>query len=578
MHHLALCPQCGICTDIIFRHERVVALFGNDDSTSYRGQTRPFLFPDVELTITTVDGFLLCRYPNCKRCAASPHFIPVHYECFNIIRQCCIESIDALDRLWTAAAWRRARPIYLLGDRPDTNSLKALAQACQLPQLCQLPLELLGIIQGYSEHALLWRAISAHSLAARISSTSPEPLFAMSLSDILFWKRGGKLETRSDAPLLPMTSMRLTIDSDGISKIERTSDQPSKEVSHGSFAYIIEQEQTVAKFAAQLKDGLLRLVLPRGQPTPRIWNTPNPPDLSLCTPYISAYPSWQRFFAVDTGRIAGITFFFSLGRLFGIHTHYSNTSDAMPTYHHFSHRRRRGIVWVYQPITEHDRLLVLGVRESSHGELSVLIRTERTGDVVIGSYVLGPARNQCLGWRPPITLIYNEPIEGQGISFLGTYCGLSSKMELPKPFVVQKVRSHPLGECAYFSRAPLANVASAEVFYDESNQFCRGIMFRYRDGSCRAVGQCRVHVDATKRISQPLQFCYRIDTCDHGRQVVHSLQVALEEGPLHQHSEGWSCHRLDGDAELLVYARLVIYSYGKLSENISIHSGPFSDL
>ncbi|KAL7623258.1 hypothetical protein AAE478_006939 [Parahypoxylon ruwenzoriense] len=199
----------------------------------------------------------------------------------------------------------------------------------------------------------------------------------MSLGDILFWKRGGKPEKHNDVSPPPMPTMRLTIDSDGISKIERTSDQPSKEVSHVCFAYIVEQEQTIAKFATQFKDGLLRLlVLPRGQPTPRIWNTPDPPDLSLCTPYISAYPSWQRFLAVDMGRVAGITFFFSSGRLFGIHTHYSKTSDAMPTYCRFSHRRRRGIVWVYQPIAKHDRLLVLGVRESSQGDLSVLIRTE----------------------------------------------------------------------------------------------------------------------------------------------------------------------------------------------------------
>ncbi|KAI1801045.1 hypothetical protein F4811DRAFT_482192 [Daldinia bambusicola] len=77
MHHLGLYSQCGICIDTIFKYERVIALFGNDDSTSYRGQTRPFLFPDIAPNITRVDGFTLCRYPNCRTCAASPQFIPI---------------------------------------------------------------------------------------------------------------------------------------------------------------------------------------------------------------------------------------------------------------------------------------------------------------------------------------------------------------------------------------------------------------------------------------------------------------------------------------------------------------------
>ncbi|KAI1206000.1 uncharacterized protein F4807DRAFT_242178 [Annulohypoxylon truncatum] len=550
MYHLALHSQCGICADIIFRNQPVIALFGDDDSTSYRGQTRAFLFPDVEPTITTVDGFQLCRRPKCKICAASPHFIPVHYECFHIFQQCCVENISVLDRLWTMAAWRspwrRARPIYLFRNQPDLNSLKAISHTCQLPQLCKLPIELLVIIHGYSEHALLWRAVSAHSLASHVSSTSPEPLFTMPLGNILSWKRGGKLEKCCDNSSSRMPIVRLTIDSDGISKIESTLDRLSKDAAHVRFAYIVEQKQTIGKLAAQFKNGLLRLVLPTGQPTPRIWNTPDPPDLSLCTPYMSAYPSWQHFYAVDTGRIVGITFFFSSGRLFGIHPHYSNTSNAMPTYCRFSHRRQRGIVWVYQPIAKHDRLLVFGVRESSQRELSVLIRFEQIGDVAIGSYIPGPAKDRCLAWCPPITLIYNEPIEGHEISFLSASSGLSGGAGLPKPFGVEKLGLNPFREQAYFSRAPLTDIASAEVFYDEDNQLCKGIIFRYHDGACRAVGQCRVHIDATTWVCRPRRFCYRIHARDHRHRVIYSLQVTLQEAPIHQHGEGWICHQLDG--------------------------------
>ncbi|KAI0119390.1 hypothetical protein F4814DRAFT_438987 [Daldinia grandis] len=550
MHHLPLHSQCGICTDIIFRHERTIALFSNDDSTLYCGQTRPFVFPDVLPTITTVNGFELCRYPDCKICAASPHFIPVHYDCFHIFQQCCTGSVGVLDQLWTVVAWRspwrKARPLCLFGDLPDPTSLKALAQACQLPILCELPIELQVMIQGYSDHALLWRAVSAHSLAARISSTRPEPLFTMPLGDILSWERGGKLEKFCDNPPPRMPTVRLTIDSYGISKIERGPNHLSKDVSHFGFAYIVEQKEKIANFAAQFKNGLLRLVFPAGQPAPQIWNTPDPPDLSLCASYMRAYPSWQRFFAIDTDRIVGITFFFLLGRLLGIHPHYSNTSDAMPTYYRYSRTRQRNIVWVYQPIAGHERLLVFGVRESFYGDLSILMRFAHAGDVTIGPYIQGPAKYHRLGWRPPLSLIYNEPIEGQDISFLSAYCRLSVRAGLPKPFAREKPRFNPLGDQAYYSSAPLADVASAEVFYGEDNQLCKGIIFQYHDGACRAVGQCRVHIDATKRVCRPLRFCYHIDTREHRHAVIHSLRVSLQEGPFHQHGEGWSCHQLNG--------------------------------
>ncbi|KAI1199603.1 hypothetical protein F5X97DRAFT_296293 [Nemania serpens] len=58
--HLGLFPQCGLCTDTIFRHERTVALYGDDASSSFRGITRLFPFPQLGYCTTEVDG--LSRY------------------------------------------------------------------------------------------------------------------------------------------------------------------------------------------------------------------------------------------------------------------------------------------------------------------------------------------------------------------------------------------------------------------------------------------------------------------------------------------------------------------------------------
>ncbi|KAI5859427.1 hypothetical protein GGS23DRAFT_616071 [Durotheca rogersii] len=583
MHHLALYPQCGACTDMIFRHERVVALFGKeDDSSSYLGRTEPFPFPDAARSVASVNGFRLCRFPDCKRCAASPQFMPIHCDCFEVFRKCCGEGVDASARLWTVAAWRspwrRAPPIYLASETLEADSLRAIADIARLPQLYELPTELLEMVRRYSEHALLWRAISARSLAARVSATSPNPLLTLSLDDILFWERGGELERRDPGrPPLSSSTMQLTIDSDGIRRVERPS-PPSPEVfSRGAFAYVVEDQQAIAKLEAQFKDGLLRLVLPRGQPAPapRIWNTPNPPDMPRCETFMRGATglSPARLFAVDADhRATGITFFFSAGALFGVHVHVPHAPDATPAFRRFSRARRRTMVWVYLPLApRHDPLLALGVRRSpAPSSPAILARTQRGAahglpDVVIGPYLPGPARDHVVNRAvtgPPITLVYSEPLQGRPIPFFGacvrpagaaaasrTRPGAPDAPAEP-PFAALEPRAHPLGDGAYFARAPLAGVAAAELFYDEGGRFCRGLLLRYRGGARRALGQCRVHVDATARVAEPRGLCHRLETRARGpRRTAYAVEVALRDGAGdhgHRGEEGWSCHRLEG--------------------------------
>jgi hypothetical protein len=66
----------------------------------------------------------------------------------------------------------------------------------------------------------------------------------------------------------------------------------------------------------ELQDRCLRLVFPD-----QVWNTPAPPSLSLCTAYPADDVSCQNLYAVETDEIEGLTFFFSYGRLFGLHVH-----------------------------------------------------------------------------------------------------------------------------------------------------------------------------------------------------------------------------------------------------------------
>ena len=99
----------------------------------------------------------------------------------------------------------------------------------------------------------------------------------------------------------------------------------------------------------------------------------------------------------------GITFFFSLGQLFGIHIHRSEESCAMDTFvRNFPNRLRRTVVWIYLLISQHDRALVLGIRkELQSRDLNVLIRTELIGDVIIGLQSKGQVKDRCLAASTP---------------------------------------------------------------------------------------------------------------------------------------------------------------------------------
>ncbi|KAI5924935.1 hypothetical protein F4810DRAFT_700405 [Camillea tinctor] len=555
--HLGLHPVCGVCTYPILKHERVKALFGNDDSTSYRGQTRPFPFPKQGYLTTEVDGFHLCRHPNCKMCTASPEFIPIHYECFEIFRKACIlESSDALHRLWTIVAWRnpwrKAPPVYLANDKlPDRDSFERVAQMCGMSWLCGFPPELLQMIQDYSAHTLLWRATSALRLAALVAVTSSECLVKIPLCEIVSWRRGGKPDRVSPPSPRLLPVIRLTIDADGISGVERLPCYPAYTgESQGSFAFIVEQEDDLSGLVAQLKDGLLRLELPPDRLSLMIWNTPAPPKLSECRADPAYLPAWQRFFAIEMNAITGITFFFCGSQLFGVHVHHSKESCAMSTYLRFTPRRRRAVVWIYLPIVKSDPLLVLGTRKkpSSRAGFSILTRTQKVGDIALGPQSPQSFSDQCLGACAPITLVYAEPKEERPVPFFGAYCRVLSHP--PKPISVPKAGQHPLGESAYFSWAPLKDISSVEVFYDESGERCRGIMFHYLNGGRRAVGQCRLHVDHVKQFFQPQGLCFRVDTHTSPPNrvnyivVTYTVEISFEDTK--RGTEGWSYRPLDG--------------------------------
>ncbi|KAK4139871.1 uncharacterized protein C8A04DRAFT_40394 [Dichotomopilus funicola] len=534
--HMGVYPRCGICAGRISRHERAIALFGDSNSTSYRGHTRPFPFPQPGYAIHNVDGYFLCRYPNCERCACLPEFAPIHFDCFEIFRQqCSVTESNALNRLRVL--------IHLSATMVDKDMLSTICGRTGLPRLHTLPPELLEKIRQYSKYAWLWRYILAFQLADYISASEPDSLRTVPLREIVFWERGGEFK-RVMGPHQQLPTLRLTIDTAGISKIERISDTDvyAGECT-GRFAFIVQREASIPDVTAQLKDGRLRLKLPVSIQTLYTWNTNVIPSRALSNVYPNDWSSCQNIYTVEMDRVKGIAFFYS-----------HQNPAAMDTFIRFSNRLGRSLVWIYLPISQRDRVLALGIREELQSRRpSALFRTKLMGDTTIGPQLDGKAGDRYLAASVPLAMMYGEPIEGRLIRFFGGHCRVPRDGPLPsRRFLLINPGPCPIeDDRCFFSWAPLSAVTSTLVFYDQNTGFCRGILFHYRNGGSRAVGQCRLHVDPAKSVVQPGQLCFRTTSCLSRRdRPIYNVEVKFKQAaqtkPTGKDSDRWESRPMKG--------------------------------
>ncbi|EHK22603.1 uncharacterized protein TRIVIDRAFT_126216, partial [Trichoderma virens Gv29-8] len=455
-----------------------------------------------------------CDYDDCEACAVSPEAAAVHHGCYEVFAHKCLvrDRQVLLRRLLVLALWRRpwreAQPLFL-PSRVDKHTLDAVAGLFGLPQLCGLPVELLEMIRGFSAHSLFWRSISALRMAAYVSDTRDglSQTQVVALRHVVSWERGGRLDKSESQTLPPI--LRLTMDSDGISRVERLPSHPR--YSRGNYthtAYIVGPdncEELSDEVEVELVDNHLRLKLPPTGRIPHIWNTPNPPLLSSCntSPYEPS-STWSRLFAVESDSIRGITFFCNQGRLCDIHIHYPEGPSARSTYDQMKRTVQRNVIWLYLPIPQGDRLTVVGVRQQHDLPPCHLFRFEKSGDVIIGTHG-SSFRDDCLGRDAPLTIIYGEPNRADlvpRVELFGAYCGAESRSSkdlcLPDDFPLDKYEPSPITEGAflqaeYFSWAPLDGVASVLVFRDQATGCCKGILFHYLNGGSRAIGECRLH-------------------------------------------------------------------------------------
>lgn len=192
--------------------------------------------------------FEICKKTDCKVCMkAAADTVPVHKDCYAMVKkQCANHDISAVNiRIWAVAAfrkpWNNSQPLFLLHPmNADLSLIESVVTELGIAKILDLPAEIVGAVQGYSEHSLFWRFVIARTVAAYISETMDQPLELQTtpLTEIADWKRGAAVTSAFSRFLPPFITV--TIDSDGIRSISRQNCPP--EYSRGrltNVAYII---------------------------------------------------------------------------------------------------------------------------------------------------------------------------------------------------------------------------------------------------------------------------------------------------------------------------------------------------
>lgn len=159
--------------------------------------------------------------------------------------------------------------------------------------------------------------------------------------------------------------------------------------------------------------------------------------------------------------------------------------------------------------------------------------------------------------NPPTTLIYNRT-ETTKISVIGAFPRAIPKDSSSPVFCFSTPEECPLtaqirSTITYFASAPIQDIILAKVFYPEGGSSCRGLLFTYRNGAHRALGDCRLGVDPCQTYTDP-RFLHTFAVSD--RLTYPSIELQLvrvrfsDESTQDDEEEGWSCYKMKGRLHL----------------------------
>lgn len=155
----------------------------------------------------------------------------------------------------------------------------------------------------------------------------------------------------------------------------------------------------------------------------------------------------------------------------------------------------------------------------------------------------------------PSMLVYTRG-ETRGVSMIGVSSITEqpaqpiSEMELDLPPSVQDAWIvHILERGQYFSCAKLDSVHTATVFFSgPSSDLCTGVMFQYKNGGRRAVGQCGPDSDGSKEYTDPSFICVEKTTSIRGYDVTTDQSKITFFGPhdCHKEADARCCRKMAG--------------------------------
>ncbi|KAK7414882.1 hypothetical protein QQX98_006303 [Neonectria punicea] len=182
--------------------------------------------------------------------------VTIHADCFNLFLSEA-RFKNKVRRLYALAHWTRPwDAVSTLRLDPGTNIQKGIgiaAKAYSMPQLRSLPAEMVNIIWEHSRSDVVWRYASVLDRIERISNPDAVNLDSVPLPQICFWERGTRPKTSA---ITLQGFVRLTIDSQGLKKIEHLETRP-KPRSHSpnawALTYVIDTEERFSETTVDFK-------------------------------------------------------------------------------------------------------------------------------------------------------------------------------------------------------------------------------------------------------------------------------------------------------------------------------------
>ncbi|KAK3400366.1 hypothetical protein B0T20DRAFT_408489 [Sordaria brevicollis] len=637
--------RCGVCTETIARETPVIVLIGCRKSMVYQGRTGTLAFPkaylhNVEAYLdgekTEIDLCYLCSLwcyrrihrflteKGCRQHGSDPErnrvATAVHKDCFMIAKQSCsLPPRQTCERIWELAVARNPWP---QGFQPPKSlslrspylispeAVKQVASVIGVPQLSDLPAELVERIRSYSQkNTLFWRAVAALTVASSLANLPIFPEQEVQIRHILHWKRGEEIV--EVGPSGPDDVLRLTFDVDGIREIERLGQRPQVEEpqkDNPRFAYVLlgtkrtkyALDRRMGEFSrrwAYCKNGLLRLGFDADDPymtnkygvklpfLPRIWNTPTPPDLTNCD-YLFHEESIKVMstgYYISLNSITGLTFVYRGTDLVAIHPHRGdyiemNCPKVMGPYN-------KQEACFFLPVSKEDTILGIGV--GIYGNAFVVVVKKRlSGETVIGLPCHdshdddpdweGPDEDEgdffdreefFWGHRNPTALLYGIPGKMKWLDMLAGY----RHPPPPKPewegWTGTLHHLWPYGlfsfddkeDLRYYTHAPLGGVVAVQMFYyptkvkNPKRRICSGVILHYENGGSRAVGEIRLEDRsklAEEMVIKPKLICLESDLLPgFDTPSIHFVSEADYESGAHDEYPQYSldgCPRFPG--------------------------------